>query len=120
MTNAVYNPNNRPENELPIIYGFNNGGSPGWYDAVLLAEDGTYMGGHLCSHEAYMPGDLGVLEGSRADRHKHFKTHYPDGYRMDFVGASDIETHEGLNAAIKRNQEQRHMTQEPVENNGDE
>ncbi len=106
MTNAVYNPNNRPENELPIIYGFNNGGSPGWYYGVLIAEDGECLGSHLCSHEAYMPGDLGVLEGSRADRHERFKAHYPDGYRMEFIGYEDLKDHVGLNTAFKRNQEQ--------------
>lgn len=78
----TYNPNDRPVEELPVIYGFNNGGSPGWYQGVLLAEDGTCLGGHVCSHESFMPGDLGVLEGSRNDRHEHFRQHYPDGYRM--------------------------------------
>ena len=38
--NAFYNPSNKPFEDLPVIYGFNNGGSAGWYGAVLIAEDG--------------------------------------------------------------------------------
>jgi hypothetical protein len=103
---AFFNPKDRPIDELPVIYGFNNGGSPGWYSAVLLAEDGTGLGGHICSAEGYMPHDLGILEGTRPDRHEEFRMHYPDGYRMEFIGEDRVRTHEGLLAAYKRNQEQ--------------
>lgn len=97
--NAVFNPHDKPVAELPVIYGFNNGGSTGWYSAVLIAEDGTELGGHVCSHECYMRHDLGILEGTRPDRHETFREHYPDGYRMEFVGYADVRTHEGLTAA---------------------
>lgn len=100
MINAIYNPNARPVEELPIIYGFNNGGSPGWFSGVLIAQDGETLGGHVCSHEGFMPGDLGIEEGRRADRHETFRAHYPDGYRMEFVGYSDVPGHEGLAAAF--------------------
>jgi len=98
---ATFNPNGKPVEDLPVIYGFNNGGSTGWFSGVLLAADGTSLGGHVCSHEGYMPGDLGVLEGSRPDRHVTFQEHYPDGYRMDFVGYADVREHPGLKAAIE-------------------
>ncbi len=101
---ACYNPHNRPLDELPVIYGFNNGGDPGWYSAQLLATDGTALGGHICSDEGYMPHDLGILEGSRPDRHETFREHFPEGYRMDFVPAQEVKDHEGLNAAYKLNQ----------------
>ncbi len=101
---AIFNPHNKPLEELPIIYGFNNGGSPGWYGGCLLAEDGTGLGGHICSHEGYMLHDLGILEGTRPDRHEGFRKHYPDGYRMDFVPAADALTHPGLEAAYQLNQ----------------
>ena len=101
---AVFNPHDQPVHMLPVIYGFNNGGSPGWYSGCLLAEDGTGMGGHICSSEGYMYHDLGIVEGSRPDRHEHFKAHYPDGYRMDFVPESQVMTHPGLEAAYQRNQ----------------
>jgi hypothetical protein len=104
---AVYNPHGKPLAELPVIYGFNNGGSPGWYSACLLAEDGTGLGGDVCSSEGYMPHDLGVLDGTRADRHEHFREHYPDGYRMDFVSYNDVRGHEALNLAFERNKAMR-------------
>lgn len=103
---AVHNPHGKPVEELPVIYGFNNGGSPGWMSAVLLAQDGTHLGGHICSSEGYMPADLGVLEGSRPDRHETFREHYPDGYRMEFVSGKDVHTHTGLNEAYRLNQAQ--------------
>lgn len=102
---AVCNPNNLPVQELPIIYGFNNGGRPGWYSAVLLAEDGTGLGGHLCSAEGYMPHDLGILEGTRPDRHETFRKHYPNGYRMVFISGKEVREHKGLALACEKNQE---------------
>ena len=99
---VVHNPHNKPVDELPVIFGFNNGGSPGWLDAVLIAEDGTVLGGHCCSHEDYMPHDLGILEGTRPDRHETFREHYPDGYRMQFVGYNDLKGCAPLNAALEK------------------
>lgn len=113
----VYNPNNLPLEELPVIYGFNNGGSPSWYSALAMAQDGTVLGSHLCSHEAYMPHDLGVLAGSRPDRHKNdYQKHYPNGYRMDFIPREDINSHEGLQEAIRLAKEK--QTQEDAESEG--
>lgn len=101
---AIHNPNNADISTLPVIYGFNNGGSPGMLYATLIAEDGTGLGGHGCSAEAYMPADLGILEGTREDRHEGFRKHYPDGYRMEFVGKDDVLGHVGLMAAYALNQ----------------
>jgi hypothetical protein len=98
---AVYNPNALPVSELPVIYGFNNGGEPGWMSAVAIAQDGTVLGGHCCSSEGYMPADLGVIEGSRPDRHeKNYRPHYPNGYRMEFVGSKEVKAHAGLISAF--------------------
>lgn len=72
-----------------------------FFDGRLVAEDGTLLGGHCCSSEAYMPHDLGVLEGARPDRHADFRKHYPDGYRMEFVGIASVDTHEKLIKAIE-------------------
>lgn len=103
MTPAIYNPHGKPVDELPVIYGFNNGGNPGWYSGVLIAEDGKCLGGHVCSHEGYMPHDLGIVEGSRPDRHEEFRKHYPDGYRMQFVPMAEVRGHRGLDAAYEKN-----------------
>lgn len=100
---ACHNPHGKPVEELPIIYGFNNGGSAGWMHAQLIAEDGTGLGSHLCSSEGYMPYDLGILEGSRPDRHEHFRGHYPDGYRMAFVSHSEVPNTPALLEAFERN-----------------
>lgn len=106
---AIHNPHSKPIEDLPVIYGFNNGGSSSFLHAVLLAEDGTPLGGHACSSEGYMPADLGILEGTRPDRHEGFQRHYPDGYRMEFVGYKEIDGHAGLmktiESAEKRNTE---------------
>lgn len=100
---ALYNPHEKPLTELPVIYGFNNGGRTQWYHAVALSEDGYCLGTHLCSHEGYMPNDLGVIEGSRPDRHEEsYKKHYPEGYRMEFVSFDDVKDHPHLQKAIKR------------------
>ena len=98
---AIFNPQALPIDFLPVIYGFNNGGSSGWFSAVLIAADGVVLGGHGCSSEAYMPADLGILEGTRPDRHETFQLHYPDGYRMEFVRYSKCCSHEGLQNAFK-------------------
>lgn len=100
---AVHNPNNVDPQTLPVIYGFNNGGSPGMFFAVLIAEDGQCMGSHGCSHECFMRHDLGILEGTRKDRHEHFQAKYPNGYRMDFVSYVDVTSHPGLQAALQQN-----------------
>lgn len=106
---ALHNPDCRPLAELPVIYGFNNGGSTGMLSGTLMAEDGTSLGGHGCSNEAYMLHDLGILEGSRPDRHETFMKHYPGGYRMEFVSSCDVTEHEGLMSAYRLNQEKRRI-----------
>jgi hypothetical protein len=102
--NVTYNPNKVDPETLPRIYGFNNGGGSGWYQAIAIAEDGHCLGGHTCSSEGYMPHDLGILEGCRLDRHeKEYSTHYPEGYVMEWVPTPQIEEHEKLNKAFELN-----------------
>lgn len=98
---AVFNPHNKPLDELPRIYGFNNGSHGYFLSAVALSADGVVLGGHGCSSEAYIPHDLGILEGTRPDRHeKSYQVHYPDGYVMEFVPGDKIANHTGLRKAI--------------------
>ena len=104
MNLEIFNPQNKPVDELPKIYGWNNGGSPGFYHAVLLAEDGNAMGSHVCSSEFFVTGDLGLLKGTRPDRHEGFRQHHPDGYQMVYIPPDQVKTHEGLTAACERNQ----------------
>lgn len=86
------------------IYCFSNVVGGGEGIAYALGDDGTVLGSHWCSHESYVPGDLGVREGSRPDRHKTYSEHFPDGYEMEFVPSKDIDTHAGLQEAFRLNQ----------------
>jgi hypothetical protein len=101
---AVFNPNNIPEADLPVIMGFNNGGGRSSYEALAIAEDGTPLGQHYCSNEAYMPHDLGLLEGSRPDRHENsYQKHYPNGYRMAWIPTDEIDNSKLLQRAFELN-----------------
>lgn len=111
----IHNPHNKSVTELPVIYGFNNGGPRKFLSAVAMAEDGTVLGGHCCSHEGYMEADLGIVDGWMDSRHEEsYKPHYPDGYRMEFVGYNDVKGHAGLQAAIAR-----HAAASPVSEGGE-
>jgi hypothetical protein len=93
-------------NQKPKIYCFSNvvGGGDGI--AYAMAEDGTVLGSHWCSHENYVPHDLGVREGARPDRHETYRKHYPEGYEMVFVPSAEVSTHEGLQKAFELNHKQ--------------
>ena len=101
----VFNPQALPVEDLPTIYGFNNGSAMGghFHQALALAEDGTVLGSHLCSSEGFMPGDLGLTPTSRReDRKEHYRSHYPNGYRTEFVAYEDVDEHVKLRAAIEK------------------
>jgi len=98
-----YNPLSKPVEELPQIFGWNNGGPPQFLSACLIAEDGTALGGHCCSAEGFMLYDLGIVEGSRPERHETFRAHYPDGYRMVWIPSNEVMTHSGLDRACELN-----------------
>lgn len=103
LRNVIFNPKNKPLEELPYIMGFNNGGSPGWLHAAAIAQDGTVLGGHCCSHEGYMEHDLGIIEGARTDRHERYRAHYPEGYLTRFVPSEQIESDALLQEAFRLN-----------------
>ena len=100
---ASHNPNNKPLEELPVIYAFSNVAGGGDGVCYAMAQDGTVLGSHWCSNEAYAPHDLGVVEGARPDRHDDYRKHYPDGYRMDFVPSKDVLSHPALKIAFEAN-----------------
>ncbi len=84
----------------PKIYCFSNVKGGGEGIALAMAEDGTVLGSHFCSSEYYVPGDLGVIPGSRPDRHEAYAKHYPDGYEMEFVPDREVASNAGLQAAF--------------------
>jgi len=101
----VFNPNNLPIEELPTIMAFINVGSPGWFKALAISEDGVVLGAHICSADYYVPNDLGVIRGTRPDRHEKYRNHYPGGYRMEHVRSAEIEAHEKLQNAFTLNRQ---------------
>src|SRR3954447_16878568 len=62
---------------LPAIYLFSNSRN-GDGIAYAMAEDGTVLGSHWCSHWAYMRQDL----HDHPDRKAPCEEHYPQGYRL--------------------------------------
>lgn len=99
---VVYNPNNKPLEELPYIYGFNNGGSSGWYEALSISADGHILGQHICSHELYMASDLDIIHPD-GRRHEAYKKHYPEGYKCTFIPFENVSENEGLKEAFRLN-----------------
>lgn len=68
---------NADDNDLPVIYIFSaarDGDGP----AYAMAEDGTVLGSHICSHWGYMRHDL----HERGNRRQACEAHYPQGYRL--------------------------------------
>lgn len=94
----IYNPRNVPVGELPVIYGFNSGDTYLGCIGRIVSQDGTYLGGHSCSHEGYMRSDLGMIPDSYHEQ--AFRDHYPEGFRTEFVSLRDVAGHEGLQAAL--------------------
>jgi len=62
---------------LPAVYLFSTADS-GAGMAYSIAEDGTVLGEHFCSHRGYMRHDL----HDRPDRLETIRAYYPDGYRL--------------------------------------
>lgn len=81
----------------PKIFGFVNGGTPGWYIVEALSEDGYFLAQHLCSHPSFGPHDIGVTSDWK---HEIYRAHYPEGFEVVWV--EDPKTHEGLKAAYER------------------
>jgi len=71
------------DESLPVIYLFSNARN-GDGVAYAMAEDGTVLGSHVCSHWGYMRHDL----HDRKDRRAACEAHYPDGYRLVVLSTS--------------------------------
>lgn len=85
------------------IFIFNNGGEPGWYHAVALADDGTCLAGHICSSDSFIPHDMGITSDWK---HEHYNKHFGEGnWELELVPVP--KDHAGLSAAFELNQAQR-------------
>ena len=98
------------------IFVYSNAVGGGEGPCYAIAEDGTCLGSHLCSNENFARSDLGVIDGSRPDRHKGYAKYYPGGYTMEFVPSDKINDHKKLQKAIKLNREKYKKSQEAKKN----
>lgn len=80
-----------------IVQGSTRGGDVIGY---AVAEDGTGLSSHLSSSVGFSQHDMGF---TGTWKHDVYKKHYPDGYEVEWVNESDIEGHEGLQAALVKN-----------------
>lgn len=69
---------------LPKIYGFINGGEPGWYIAEAISEDGVFLAQHACSSKGYGCHDLGC-DGASTWKHENYAAYYPNGFVVVWV-----------------------------------
>jgi hypothetical protein len=81
------------------IYCFCNGGSPGWYVVMAMAEDGHVLASHVCSEEGFFKHDIGITS---TWKHDIYEAHCPAGYELEWV--DEPKQHEGLKAACEKNQ----------------
>lgn len=88
--------------DAPRIFVFLNGGSRGLYHCVGIAEDGEVLAGHGCSHEGFVPHDLGVTSDWK---HVEYRKKYPKGFRVEYVEHKEVPKHEALQKAFKLNDE---------------
>lgn len=61
-----------------------------------IAEDGVVLAGHLSSNICFAKLDI-----QHKTKLEKYATHYPDGYKLEFV--EDIDNHEGLQRAFRLN-----------------
>jgi len=73
----------------PKIYCTVNGGSPEWWNAIAIAEDGTSLASHICSSIAWARHDMGV-DNDVMGKHEAYRAHYPDGYEMVWVHPDEM------------------------------
>jgi hypothetical protein len=66
---------------------------------IALAEDGTSLASHVCSHHGFAAHDMGIdPNGWQRDK---YAAHYPQGFDVVWVPESEVMTHPGLKAAIE-------------------
>ena len=93
------------------IYGFYNRVNP-WEEgeAMAITGDGRIVAVHICSRESWAARDLGMT-GQSTRHHRDYNKACPDGWQAEYVPHNQADTHEGLQAALKQNREERHGRQ---------
>jgi len=75
-------------------------GAADWHSMIAIAEDGTFLAGHICSHHAFAEHDMGIVEGGR--KRDLYAAHYPQGFEVVWV--EDATNSKELDAAYEKNQ----------------
>lgn len=73
-------------------------GSGDWHSMAAVSEDGEWLAGHICSSHAWARHDMGIDEDGW--KRNIYAEHYPDGFEVIGVESDEIDTHEGLQAAL--------------------
>jgi hypothetical protein len=67
-----------------------------WHSMVAIAEDGTYLAGHICSHHGFAAHDMGIdPDGWKRDT---YAKHYPQGFEVVWI--EDPTKSNALDAAL--------------------
>lgn len=83
------------------IYAFANSDWNGDLLGIGMAEDGAVLAHHISSSETWLAHDLGAMSQCK---HENYAAHYPDGFEVEYVPATELFCHEGLLAAVAANQ----------------
>ena len=111
MINVIFNPNNLPVEQLPVVYGYNAGGRMNALTGKLISEDGEKLGYHVSVDEESMAKDLGIFVGFGDEKHQDIQQYYPNGYKMEFVDYFSVSTHTKLLTAISISDQKPHLQQ---------
>lgn len=96
-------PSESSPDPLPRIFVWVNGGNgTDWQTGAALAEDGTWLAGHVSSSRGFFRHDMGLTSDWK---HGHYLAHYPNGFELVEVPEGAGKTHEGLAAAYARHLE---------------
>lgn len=71
------------------IYAFVNGGSRDWWNVVAVADDGECVGGHVCSHPCFGPGDMGCTAQDWSNKREKYAEKFPEGYTLEWIDNLD-------------------------------
>lgn len=105
--NICFNPNGLPTDELPVVYGFDNGNSDdGFAIGVLIDADGERIAECETGDSEELQQELGLL-GTPAlmaalSIHCYLNRKHPDGYVTKFVKYEDVLKDPGLQEAIEK------------------
>lgn len=83
-----------------ILCWVNQGAGTDWQVVMAMTENGHYLASHVSSHELWAKHDIGLTSNWK---HDIYSKHCPDGYELEWI--DNPESHEGLDAAYKLNQE---------------